>query len=128
MNNVQGCTGLTIRMQDFRKPILTTSEYIGRTESTQDYTRIMNKVTRWHWSRKLGVSLQQTYPYNVRVYCIMRPVHSDILLVKLDIGPLRHYETYTRAQVVHNAYDYSQHVTLSRDASSNFQTFGDVTP
>jgi len=49
-------------------------------------------------------------------------------LVKLDMGPTGHYEICTGAQIDHNAYGYSQYVTLTHGASADFKKFGDVTP
>ena len=46
-------------------------------------------------------------------------------LVKVDIGQSRHCEICIRVQIDHNAYDYSQHVTLAHDASQCFFLFSD---
>ena len=51
---------------------------------------------------------------------------ANTLLVKVDIGQSRHWEICIMVQIDHNAYDYSQHMTLAHDASQYFSPFGDV--
>jgi hypothetical protein len=96
MCNIQGDTGLTSQRLDCNKPILTTSEYIGRTRSIKADTRIMNKI------RDRTDLTSQGYDRNKIMLttsgCIVSRACTQ--LVKLDIGHLRHCEIFTMSQCV----------------------------
>ena len=75
-------------------------------------------------------------PLVLQVWCMTATIssiqHQSVLshkastpLVKVDIGQLRHCKICIRVQIDHNAYDYSQHVTLAHDASQYFFRFSD---